>query len=543
MEARRTAGRRGRRDRLRRRAGGRGDRAPVRRLPLLRQARAAGRGRAGAGGGGLDDDGAARLGHRRLADAPARGPDRGGGRRAHRLGRAARSADGARGLLDLGPAGALRGHPGVELRRLVRHWPGGLRGVRAPRPLLAGARRRRRARPVRVDLGWRVVRERGIVGPAGHRRRRRHRDGRVRPARPAPAAGPVRVLVAGAGVGGLSAAIHLAHAGHRVTVLEQEDAPGGKAARITRGGFTWDAGPSLLTLPAVFEDLFASTGAPLSEELELLRVEPVTRYRFADGSAVELSADLERSCAALDAWAPGAGEDWRRFMGIAARMWDASQAFLNGPPPWPPRRPRPGDPALDPRDALRVQPWRTLSGLARATVRDRRLQTVVERFATYAGGDPPRTPAAFAVAGSVEHAFRAWHPHGGIHELVLAMARRLEALGGELRTGVRVEGLELRGGRARGLRTSAGTLPADAVVAAVDEAVVRRWAGRPARRRERSVSGLALLIGLDALPDGMTHHEIRFPRDPHEEFDDLFVHRRPVRDPTVYLATPAVTDP
>ncbi|HZH25259.1 MAG TPA: FAD-dependent oxidoreductase, partial [Solirubrobacteraceae bacterium] len=158
----------------------------------------------------------------------------------------------------------------------------------------------------------------------------------------------------GAGVGGLSAAIELAHAGHSVSVLEQGGAPGGKCARIERGGFTWDAGPSLLTLPHVFADLFAATGAPLDDELELLRVEPVTRYEFADGSSVELSADLPRAISALEAWSPGAGADWTRFLGTCASMWRAADLFLTGPPPWPPRRPSAGRPHPDPRDALRM---------------------------------------------------------------------------------------------------------------------------------------------------------------------------------------------
>ena len=153
----------------------------------------------------------------------------------------------------------------------------------------------------------------------------------------------------------------------------------------------------------------------------------MTRYRFADGSAVELSADADRSVAALEAWSPGAGADWKRFLGVCAGMWGASERFLGGPPPWPPRRPAPGEPVPDPRDALRVRPWQTLRGLARSVTGDRRLQMVIERFATYAGADPRRAPAALAVAGYVEHAFGAWHPRGG-------MARAGRGAGGPARS-------------------------------------------------------------------------------------------------------------
>ena len=134
----------------------------------------------------------------------------------------------------------------------------------------------------------------------------------------------MRIAVVGAGVGGLAAAIRLAALGHRVRVFEAGPAPGGKCARVTRDGFTWDAGPSLLTMPWVFEALFADTGAPLAEELEMLPVEPVTRYRFADGTSVDLSADAERSRAALEAWSPGTGADWGRLLATWERMWRAS---------------------------------------------------------------------------------------------------------------------------------------------------------------------------------------------------------------------------
>lgn len=344
-----------------------------------------------------------------------------------------------------------------------------------------------------------------------------------------------RVVVVGAGVGGLACALRLARAGHAVTVVEQGADPGGKCARVVRDGFRFDAGPSLLTMPSLVREL-------LGERVELVAVEPVTRYRFADESSVELSADLPRAVGALEAWSPGAGEDWRRFLAICAAMWRASLPVLNGPPPWPPRCA--ADRPPDPRALLRVRPWHTLRTLAAATIRDRRLRLVVERFATYAGADPRRAPAALAVAGYVEHAFGAWHVRGGIFALVEALVDALHEAGGELRCRVRAEAVTLTGGattslwgggargRVSAVRTSSGALPADVVV----------FNGDAPSRRERSLSGFALMLGLRGRDAGRAHHEIRFPGDYDAEFDDVFVARRPVRDPTLYLAASWVSD-
>jgi phytoene desaturase len=349
----------------------------------------------------------------------------------------------------------------------------------------------------------------------------------------------MRVAVVGAGVGGLAVAVRLGRMGHRVTVYEQGRAPGGKCGRVTAGRFAWDSGPSLLTMPWVFRDLFAATGPALDSELELLRVEPVTRYGFADGSTVDLSADLPAAQEALEAWSPGAGSDWVGFLGTCARMWRAAAPFLTGPPPWPPRRPRAGEPRPDPRDLLRVRPWTTVRGLARAHARDPRLRMIIERFATYAGADPRRAPAALAVAGYVEHAFGAWHPRGGMYELVRALVRRLEALGGDLRLGTTVRRLIAPYGRVRGLLTDAGAVAADAVVVNADPAAL----GLARRPAQPSLSGFALLLGLQGRSAGLAHHTIHFPARYDAEFDDVFAGRRPPTDPTIYVSAPVVTDP
>jgi len=257
-----------------------------------------------------------------------------------------------------------------------------------------------------------------------------------------------------------------------------------------------------------------------------------------------MGADLPAALEALEAWSPGAGSDWVRFLGTCAAMWRASVPFLGGPPPWPPRRPAAGAPAPDPRDFLRVRPWHTVSTLARAHARDPRLRLVIERFATYAGADPRRAPAALAVAGYVEHAFGAWHVRGGIHRLVEALQARLCELGGELRFEQRADALILSGRRVAGVSTPAGPVAADAVVWSGDALALDRLLGRPTQPApERSLSGFALMLGLRGRTDGLAHHSITFPADTGAEFDDVFAARRLVRDPTLYVSASCVSDP
>ena len=371
----------------------------------------------------------------------------------------------------------------------------------------------------------------------------------------------MRIVVVGAGVGGLAAAARLAALGHAVTVLERATVTGGKCGLVELGGYRFDSGPSLLTMPWVFEELFAATGAPLDEELELVRVEPVTRYRFADGTGFDLGADLPPTLAALERWSRGAGTDWAAFMGACASMWPASLRYLSAPPPWPPRRPSPGEPSPHPLDLLRVRPWRTLRSLAKAHLRDPRLRLVAERFATYAGADPRRAPAALAAAGYVEHAFGAWHVAGGLHRLVEALAGRVERLGGELRlgTGARRIGCAAGNGaalRVRAVETDAEAIECDAVVCGVDaqalfaDLLARGGEGARGRREasrvleaERSLSGFVLMLGLRGRTPELNHHTILFPADYDAEFDDVFRRRRPVEDPTLYLSASVATDP
>ncbi|MEI5674758.1 MULTISPECIES: phytoene desaturase family protein [unclassified Nocardioides] len=357
------------------------------------------------------------------------------------------------------------------------------------------------------------------------------------------------VVVVGAGVGGLAAAVRLQAAGHRVTVVERSAEVGGKLGTWERDGFVFDTGPSLVTMPHVLAELFADTGAPVESVLPLERLATACRYTFPDGTVLDLPGELGEIPGALDAaLGPGAGAEWSAFLGRAERIWDATHGpFLESP--------------ITVRDMVRlsrrlpnvatVAPWRSLRGLGASYLSDPRLRMLLDRYATYTGSDPRRAPAALATVPWAEQAWGSWYVPGGLGRIADALVDRLVVLGGEVRTGSEVAEVVVRSGRARGVRLVDGTvLGADVVVANADatqvyDRLVRGPGVRRARARIRratpSLSGFVLLLGLEDSPADQPHHQVLFAEDYDAEFDAVFGRRgrsRPVDRPTVYVSAP-----
>ncbi|GAB3596878.1 phytoene desaturase family protein [Angustibacter peucedani] len=363
-----------------------------------------------------------------------------------------------------------------------------------------------------------------------------------------------RIVVVGAGMGGLAVAARLAAQRHDVVVCEQSDAVGGKLGWFERDGFAFDTGPSLLTLPAVYRDLFLKTGTALERSVELVPVDPVCRYRFPDGTPLDLpNASRGRTVAALDdALGAGAGAQWAALMDRAGQMWEVTRGpFLESP--------LDGVRTLLPLarrlgDLTTVAPWKSLRGLGRQYLRDPRLAMMLDRYATYTGSDPRRAPAALATVPYVEQTFGGWYVRGGLRRLGEALHERVLSTGAAVRTGARVTEVVVEGGRAAGVRLADGrVLDADVVVSDVDAAhlytdLVRDPAADPARRAMArttpSLSGFVLLLALRGRTPDPAHHTVLFPEDYDDEFDAVFgtgPHRgapRAVPDPTVYVSAP-----
>ncbi|HEV7213377.1 MAG TPA: phytoene desaturase family protein [Blastococcus sp.] len=358
-----------------------------------------------------------------------------------------------------------------------------------------------------------------------------------------------RVAVVGAGLGGLAAAARLAALGHRVTVLERADDVGGKLGWYARDGHAFDTGPSLLTLPQVYRDLFTATGGPLEESVDLVRLDPAVGYGFADGTRLALPGSAGDIPAALSAaLGGGAGAQWTALLERAAAMWRISETpFLRTPLQGPATLARL---ARRPADVTTIAPWQTLRGLGEQYLRHPHLRTLLDRYATYAGSDPRRAPAVLATVPFVEQTFGSWYVRGGLRQLALAVAERAVERGASVRTGAAVRRVLVDGGRAAGVELAGGeVVPAEVVVSGADAAAVygdllpphrvTRGARRNLARATPSLSGFVLLLALRGRTPGLAHHTVLFPEDYDAEFDAVFGRSpQPVADPTLYVSAP-----
>ncbi|WET76785.1 phytoene desaturase family protein [Amycolatopsis sp. QT-25] len=356
------------------------------------------------------------------------------------------------------------------------------------------------------------------------------------------------VVIIGAGMGGLAAAARLAAGGHAVTVLERSSRCGGKLGTFSRDGFTFDTGPSLLTLPSVYRDLFAATGADLDSLIEIEPVDPACQYRFADGTELTMPHDRDAVPAALDdALGDGAGAEWARLMAEAGYLWSlVGEQVL--------QHPLNGTRDLirystSVKDLLAIAPWRTLRSMGRRRLSDPRARMLLDRYATYTGSDPRRLPAVMSVVPFVEQEFGSWHVRGGLRRLGEALLSRVSALGVQIRTDTEVTAVETGPDGVRGVRLADGErLAAPIVVCNADAARLygdllddprARGPRRALRRVPPSLAGFVLLLALRGKTPNPSHHRVLFPADYDAEFDAIFGRApRPVPDPTVYVCAP-----
>jgi phytoene desaturase len=358
------------------------------------------------------------------------------------------------------------------------------------------------------------------------------------------------IVIIGAGVGGLSAAIRLAAQGKQVLVLEKNDHAGGKMSQHQAQGYRWDSGPSVITMLPVFEELFQAAGKDLADYLTLQPVDPLTRYFYPDGTQLDLYRDLPATLEQIEQIAPRDVDGYRRFLAYAAEIHRITgPVFIYDQPPQFSTllKVRPGD-------MRRVDAMRTMQQAIESHVRSPHLRQLLGRFATYVGASPYLAPATLNVIAHVELNEGVWYPQSGIYSIALALQRLAQELGVEIRTGCQVEHIEVFGRRARGVELADGSLiPAAAVIANLDVTLVYenllpqlpgvRKQLATLREQESSCSGFILLLGVQGEHPELAHHNIFFSSNYRREFEQIFHRGVPPDEPTIYVSISARSTP
>ena len=359
---------------------------------------------------------------------------------------------------------------------------------------------------------------------------------------------PPRVVVIGAGVGGLACAIDLARQGLDVTVLERSKALGGKLRQVAIGDHRLDAGPTVFTMRWVFDELFASAGTSLETELSLRPAGVLARHAWSTDERLDLFADLERSVDAISAFAGSdEGRRYRRFCSRAAEVYRTLEApFLRASRPTPlsltTRVGVRGLPAL-----LRIAPFTTLWSALGEHFRDPRLRQLFGRYATYCGSSPYAAPATLMLVAHVERQ-GVWLVDGGMHRIAEALAGLAARLGATVRLGAEVREIAVRDGRARGVVVTVADggdefIDADAVVFNGDVAALgagllgdaARSAAATVAAASRSLSAVTWNIVGRCTGFPLLRHNVFFGSDYADEFAAIFGRGQVPLDPTAYV--------
>ena len=354
-----------------------------------------------------------------------------------------------------------------------------------------------------------------------------------------------RVVVIGAGIGGLCAAADLARRGAEVTVCERAAVPGGKLRQLlVEDGLGVDAGPTVFTMRWIFEGLYADAGRRLEDHLELETADVLARHAWRAGGRLDLHADVERSREAIAAFAGPA--DARGFAAFCARSRDVyatlKDSFIAAERPSPlSLTQRVGLRRLD--ALLRLKPWATLWGALGEHFTDPRLRQLFGRYSTYVGSSPLATPATLMLVAHVEQD-GVWLVRGGMARVARAIRELAESQGASFRFGAEVAEIRVEHGRVCGVRLAGGEhLAADAVLHNGDCAALAQGRFGPAvaravpdvPRAKRSLSAVTWCLRACTRGFPLEHHNVFFAEDYPAEFAAIFGRREIVDAPTVYV--------
>ena len=356
-------------------------------------------------------------------------------------------------------------------------------------------------------------------------------------------------VVIGSGFGGLAAAVRLGARGYRVTVLERLDAPGGRAYVFRQDGFTFDAGPTIVTAPFLFEELWQLAGRRLQDDVTLVAMDPFYRIRFDDGSVFDTSGDAEAMRREVARLSPADVAGYERFMRDSEAIYRVGFEQLGHVPfsSWT-------DMAKIAPQMLRLKSYRSLASLVASHVRDERVRFALSFHPLFVGGNPFNVTSIY---GLISHLERRWGVHfamGGTGSLVTGLVGLIERQGNRIRYGAEVARITVADGRATGVQLADGErIAADVVVSNADAAWTyrhllghaprRRWSERRLDRARYSMSLFVWYFGTRRRYDGVPHHTIVLGPRYRGLLHDIFERKVLAPDFSLYLHRPTATDP
>ena len=359
-----------------------------------------------------------------------------------------------------------------------------------------------------------------------------------------------KIIVIGAGLGGLSAAIHLAAAGYQVEVFERNAFAGGKMGEWIESGYRFDTGPSLLTMPFVIDTLFEAAGETRSDYLTFEAVSPACRYFWDDGVCIDTHAEISRMQAELGKISADDANAYPEYLSYARKIYDlTAEIFLHTPlHEWRQTLKKTSLSLL--LQMHKIDPLRTMHQSVSRFFSDPKTIQIFNRFATYNGSDPFQAPATLNIIPYVEYGLGAYYIKGGMYRLVESLLALCHKLDIAINLQAPVKEIVHRSGKVAGVVTENGFIASEAVVCNADvvEAHNKLVSDLPGSKQrlnklEPSLSGMVFLWGVNKTHAHLAHHNIFFSNDYLQEFNSIFRDQRAPDDPTIYVAITSKSDP